>query len=226
MWKAMIWKECRECAVIVAVAAIAMLLITANAIHLPLLRGDFLFFRIEETGTKSIPFLNSGIHFWFILVSSVLAVLLGLQQTIWESKQQSWLFLLQRPMLRNDIIRAKLATGLGLYLILTVGPVLVYLIWALMPATHASPFFLTFTEEWWRGILIGITFYLASFFSGLRPGRWFGSRLVPLVAAAFFLLFFSIDNPTGLLVVYSILVVAVVFMYFQIIDQSHERSYP
>jgi hypothetical protein len=30
--------------------------------------------------------------------------------------------------------------------------------------------------------------YLGAFLSGIRPGRWFGTRLIPLVAAGFWVL--------------------------------------
>jgi hypothetical protein len=39
------------------------------------------------------------------------------------------------------------------------------------------------TEPAWRMALLMPLLYLGAFLSGLRPARWFGTRLLPLVAA-------------------------------------------
>ena len=55
-------------------------------------------------------------------------------------------------------------------------------VWAATPGTHAGPF------EWsmtWPAFLVWLLlplFYLGAFASGIRPARWYGSRLLPLLA--------------------------------------------
>ena len=39
------------------------------------------------------------------------------------------------------------------------------------------------TGVWWKGWLTMTAIYLGGFLSGIRPGRWHGTRLLPLVVA-------------------------------------------
>jgi hypothetical protein len=108
-----------------------------------------------------------------------------LWQTLGESVQGTWPLLLHRPVSRRWLMLSKIGIGLG-YLLLCMGaPVFVYALWAATPGTHANPF------EWWMtgptvqawGYL-SVT-YLAAFLCGLRPARWWVSRLFPAVFAVF-----------------------------------------
>ena len=55
---------------------------------------------------------------------------------------------------------------------------------AAAPRTHPGPFEWSMTESALRLWLILPLVYLGAFFSGLRPARWFGSRLLPLLSVA------------------------------------------
>lgn len=219
MWKAMIWKECRECAVLAGLGAVVMLVLTAGAVH-----HSFAFYNFGDT---SIPFVFEG-YSTFMFVVCTFGWLLGLQQTFWESKQKTWLFLLHRPMQRENIIQSKLLAGLAVYLLITVVPLLIYCFWAATPGTHASPFSWSYTERWWRVILGGVVFYEAGFFCGLRPGRWFGSRLIPLLGTNLLMatlqsLIESWVIPPWVGYVATILI-AIVF-YVQLLDQARAQEY-
>ena len=82
-------------------------------------------------------------------------------------------------------LERRLVVGVGVYLIVTMTAIFIYASWAAMPATHASPF------EWGMAVptlaatLAIPILYLGVYLSVIRPGRWFGSRLLPLVTAAF-----------------------------------------
>jgi hypothetical protein len=79
--------------------------------------------------------------------------------------------------------------GLGLYLVTAAPPILLYAGWAATPGTHASPFQWSMTLGAWQ-IWLAITgLYLAAFLVGIRPARWFGSRLLPLVSVGVLVLF-------------------------------------
>ena len=52
-----------------------------------------------------------------------------------------------------------------------------------MPGTHASPFFWWMTANAWVALGFIAIVYPAAFLTGLRPARWFGTRLLPLAAA-------------------------------------------
>jgi hypothetical protein len=62
-------------------------------------------------------------------------------------------------------------------------PILIYALWAASPGTHASPFFWSMTTGIWMFWSRLPLIYLGAFLSGLRPGRWMGSRGLPLAAS-------------------------------------------
>ena len=66
----------------------------------------------------------------------------------------------------------------------TLLPILIYATWAAMPGTHAGPFEWSMTGPAFRIWLLMPLAYLGAFASGIRPARWFGSRLLPLVSVA------------------------------------------
>jgi len=128
-----------------------------------------------------VPFTTEDLHKTVCYGAAGLGLLLGLWQTLSESVQGTWQLLLHRPVERRTVILSKLAAGLLVLLVSTGIPLLVYLVWAMMPATHPRPFALWMTQEVFIGWLSGTVFYLAGFLCGIRPARWWGSRLFPLV---------------------------------------------
>jgi hypothetical protein len=77
----------------------------------------------------------------------------------------------------------KLATGAAVLVFCAGVPIVIYAWWAAIPGHHASPFEWSMASTAWRMIPLGLLLYVGSFLSGIRPGRWFGTRLLPLVAA-------------------------------------------
>ena len=87
-------------------------------------------------------------------------------------------------MSRRAIILTKLLSGALLLLACTSLPILIYAAWAAAPGTHPAPFEWSMTGPM-RSNLAGDAAVLpGAFASGIRPARWFGSRLLPLVAVA------------------------------------------
>jgi hypothetical protein len=81
-------------------------------------------------------------------------------------------------------LAVKLAVGGGLYLACGALTILGYALWAAAPGRHASPFEWWMTAWAWKAWAVIGLLYLAAFLSGMRPARWFGTRLLPLFAAA------------------------------------------
>ncbi|MEO2049664.1 MAG: hypothetical protein ABGX16_24155 [Pirellulales bacterium] len=119
---------------------------------------------------------------------------MGQKQTTRELSQGTYYFLLQRPMPRNHIFLMKLAVGATLLLSATGAMIFFYAWWAATPGNHASPFEWSMTVPAWRMWLSMLLIYLGAFLTGIRPGRWFGSRLVPLVTSGL-VLFLAIALP-------------------------------
>jgi len=127
-----------------------------------------------------VPFVEGQFVTILFFIGAALAITLGFRQSAWEPSQGTAQYLLHLPLARRTIFLTKLTTGISLLLGCTLLPILIYAIWAAMPATHAGPF------EWsmtWPAFLVWLIMplaYLGAFASGIRPARWFGSRLLPL----------------------------------------------
>jgi hypothetical protein len=175
MLKALMLKELHETAWIALVGLLAQLAFVDG--FLPFWStgsmGDFRY---------QIPFLGDNFLGAFGYVSVFLAVALGLRQTVWESRGGTWLFLLHRPASLRRVLAAKLLVGGGLYLLCGLIAILSYAAWAAMPGRHASPFRWWMTANAWAAWGLIAIVYLSAFLTGIRPARWFGTRLLPLVA--------------------------------------------
>jgi ABC-type transport system involved in multi-copper enzyme maturation permease subunit len=176
MLKAMLYKELRETIWI----ALAGLLAHAYFM-LGLMSASVMTARVGGRG--GIPFVSDNFLGPFVAVAVVVAAVLGFRQTLSESARGTWLFLLHRPAPRRYLVALKLLGGAGLYLAASAVPVLAYAWWAAAPGTHASPFEWSMTLDAWQGWISVTVVYFAAFLSGIRPGRWFGTRLMPLVGA-------------------------------------------
>jgi hypothetical protein len=121
---------------------------------------------------------------------------MGFRQSAWEVSQGTFLFLLHRPRQRSTIILTKLASGLIAFLVCASLPILLYGAWAAIPGHNPSPFEWSMTASSWWMAALSFQLYYGAFLSGLRPARWFGTRLLPLVAVSLVVLFF-VRQPTG-----------------------------
>ncbi len=175
MLKALAIKELRESAAIVAVAVLAMLWLLGSMLHweyMPVLLNPL---------PHSVPFVETGFVGFLIFIGSALAIGLGLKQTAWENSGDKYYYLLHRPITRQAVFLTKIAIGLAVLLLFTVGPLLIYANWAATPGNHATPFFWGMTANAWRTCWALPSIYLAALLCGLRPARWFGTRLFPLL---------------------------------------------
>jgi ABC-type transport system involved in multi-copper enzyme maturation permease subunit len=218
MWKALALKEIRDVAPVACIALLAYLAGVAGAVGYPV---------FGRSGVGSgIPFLDSVAISPFIFFSVVFTAGLGFWQTVKESSHGTWLFLLHRPANRKTLIAMKLAVGFGTYLLISAGAIVLYSIWAAAPGTHASPFAWWMTVPVWKTWLTISLVYLGAFLSGLRPGRWFGTRLLPgltiaLAAVVVGLIFLASSVMGGtLLIAFGALCVGLVFYVARVRDFS------
>jgi hypothetical protein len=137
-----------------------------------------------EMEAVDVPFVQDNFLNMFVLTSVALAIALGFRQSAWEPYQGTALYLLHLPLGRRPVYITKLVTGIVLLLSCTMLPILIYGIWAALPRTHAGPFEWSMTAPAFRIWLLMPLAYLGAFASGIRPARWFGSRLLPLFATA------------------------------------------
>lgn len=177
MWTALLSKELRECGLYAALALVLQMHFLGEGMGLPLVA-----LLSQGRGTE-IPFLATTREAIFTAIAIGAGVVIGMQQTAWESWRQTTLFLLHRPLPRSQIFLTKIAAGSLLVIAVAALPLLIYSLWASAPGTHASPFYWGMTESWWRSVAVAWVCYLGAFLSGLRPAPWLGSRTWPLLAA-------------------------------------------
>jgi ABC-type transport system involved in multi-copper enzyme maturation permease subunit len=131
-----------------------------------------------------VPFVEDNFLTMYFFIGVALAIALGFRQSAWEPSQGTALYLLHLPLTRHTIFLTKLLTGIGLQLVCTLLPILIYATWAAMPGTHPGPFAWSMTGPALHIWLLMPLVYLGAFASGIRPARWFGARLLPLVSVA------------------------------------------
>lgn len=177
--KALALKELHEVLGITAVALGCYFALAVNAM------GARVFDWVPgmPAGTREVPFVGGGFSTFFTFISVVFAAALGFRQSAWESSRGTFLFLLHRPLRRETIFLVKLATGATVLLICASLPIVAYGMWAAVPGHHAGPFEWSMTASTWRLTFLLPLLYLGAFLSGIRPARWFGTRLLPLVAS-------------------------------------------
>jgi hypothetical protein len=176
MLKALVIKELRETAGLMVLAAIGAVYVL----------GDL-------TGTAAAPWQNPAVYsFPFVqdelsyslwMVAGGLAIALGLRQTAWELGQGTYFFLLHRPVSRGRVFGLKLLIGGSLAFVFSALFLLIYVWWAATPGHRAAPFEWQMTNSAWISWIALQPLYVGAFLSGIRPARWWGTRLVPLVAA-------------------------------------------
>jgi hypothetical protein len=172
----MVVKEWRETRGIALAALAAYAYLVASRIHprLPLGAG--------EQQYLVVPFVQDVFVVFFGSIAVLMAVALGLRQTLGESLRGTYPFLLHRPASRRWLLGVKLLVGLGLYAVLGAAAIVAYGLWAATPGTHASPFLWSMTVPTWSFLFFATLVYLSAFLTGLRPGRWYRSRLLPFLA--------------------------------------------
>ncbi|WP_165246957.1 hypothetical protein [Paludisphaera soli] len=131
-----------------------------------------------------LPFIQGDFNSTLLYIGAALGIALGFRQSAWEPSQRTALYLLHLPLPRRTIVLTKLLTGVGLLLACTLTPIGLYGLWAATPRTHPGPFEWSMTGDALRVWAVLPLVYLGAFASGLRPARWFGSRLLPLAAVA------------------------------------------
>jgi hypothetical protein len=227
MYKALAFKELRESAWIGGLVFIGLVMVVLDQMEM------FSYWsllipsanRVPTIHAHKIPFVHRELYYALATIASTGAVALGFRQVLGESRQGTWPFLLHRPAPRSALVLTKLGVGLGLLLAAAALPVLVLALWAATPGTHASPFAWAMTVPAFRLCFGATAIYLAASHSGLRPARWIGSRLLPLVPGAFAMtwVYITVWWPLSGWIV--ILVVDAVYLA-AILETARSRDYP
>ena len=177
--RALVYKELREVAGLTALAAVCYVALVSS------LMGAKVFDWVPglPRGVQDVPFVRCGFVQAFTVITAVFAIALGFRQSAWESARGTYLFLLHLPRSREAVFLTKMATGAAVLVGCSALAVVVYAGWAAVPGTQAGPFEWSMTAPAWRLVAATPLAYAGAFLSGLRPARWFGTRLLPLLAS-------------------------------------------
>jgi hypothetical protein len=177
MFRAMAMKEWREIRGIVLIA----LAVSAYSVAVQLMpRLPF-----GNWNEVTVPFVTDVFIGWIWFISIPMTIAIGLRQTLGESIPGTYPFLFHRPAGRRWIIAIKLLVGMSSYLICVALPIAIYGLWAATPGTHAGPFEWPMTAPCWVTWFSLTILYLGAFLTGIRPGRWYATRILPTAGAAF-----------------------------------------
>lgn len=180
MIKALAIKELRESAGITALAALGMVWAIGRCMGINPIRNLI----GGVYGNGHVAFLGDDFYVMAILFVGALAALLGLKQSAWEVHHNTFHFLFHRPLARRTILFTKLIVGMLIVFVVMATAILIYGMWAAMPGHLASHFEWSMTVDSWLLAATLPLVYLGGFLSGIRPGHWFGTRLIPFAAAA------------------------------------------
>ena len=114
----------------------------------------------------------------FLAVSTLLAGLLGLVQTLRESVEGTWGYYLFLPASRNELLIAKMLAGLTGHAAASLLALVLMLLAALFgPGSTETAFALNMLLQFF---VASVIVYFGAFLSGIRPARLLGTRLFPL----------------------------------------------
>lgn len=226
MIRALVMKEWRETWAFGALAFVVYLAHLGNYTGLggPVLRSMSWLTRGADGKPPELPFINDNFTSTVGFVGCLLAIALGFRQSAWEPHQGTALYLLHLPLSRRAILATKIFSGVGLLLACSLVPIVLYGTWASWPRTHPGPFEWSMTGSAFRTWAIGPLVYLGAFASGMRPARWFGTRLFPLVATMVPATF-SVALPAWWLLGLPILLLAAALLVATIFQEAETRDY-
>ena len=133
MHRELVFKELREiwwmgvgALLILAIGVLADMGLEVDTIRFRIywIQDEYHLFRHNQ------PFLAGDFIHYVTFTGYGLAIMLGFWQTIGESLRKTWACLFLRPLRRRTYIVIKLATGLGLLLLSTGVPILLFAFWA------------------------------------------------------------------------------------------------
>ncbi|MEO7715449.1 MAG: hypothetical protein ABIY70_04565 [Capsulimonas sp.] len=172
-FRAIFWKEWREHA---KWALLAFVSVCIALCYFVTVRLGILDYR-----PKSFTDFWSGVEMIYYVAPRLIAIMLGMLQVLPELRRDRWAFLLHLPCSRGVLFAGKAAAGIALLFTATAAPLLAAALWARQPGHLAAPFDWGVTWTAATQILASIPLYFASLLTALRPNRWYGGRMLPII---------------------------------------------
>jgi hypothetical protein len=164
MLKALVWKEFRELLPMGTIAIGVQVLLICYAMN------DWRVHHNPGNVAGTFPVLY--------IASMVFVLCAGLWQGAREISQNTYQFLLQRPVTRTSVFGIKVGFGALVCIVAGLAPIVLFTAWAQNVVRRDED---TVSTVW--GLCGGAwLIYFGALLSGLWPARWYGSRFYPLLA--------------------------------------------
>ena len=132
-----------------------------------------------------VPFVQDNFSRMLFFIGAALAIALGFRQSAWEPFQGTALYLLHLPLSRRTIFLTKLLTGIGLLLVCTLLPILIYGVVGRHAGNASRPVRVVDDRAGDSGLADSCRLCIWGRLPAASARRWFGSRLLPLFSVAF-----------------------------------------
>lgn len=176
MIRSLVIKEFWDLRGVIAFGVVIHALLLANLLGMP----SYEWLPMREA--QELPFTNS-FPLYLAVYTIFFAGLMGVVQALSDARGQRWLFVLPMPVRTENWMLGKLVFGLGVWALLGVGTYLLGILIVSTPGVFPAPFEWWMTRTGWTYLAMAPFVYLAGFLSGIRPGSWFGTRLLPLLGS-------------------------------------------
>lgn len=117
---------------------------------------------------------------YLLLFAPMAGLLMGVVQSLFETKADNWGFVVHRPVRRGEIFAAKCAAGLLLLYGAVALPCAILSIWAARPGHVPLPFQGRMVLPMLADVLNAACYYFAGLVIAQRRARWLGTRVLPL----------------------------------------------
>jgi hypothetical protein len=180
--KRLFWKEWREQFKVALIGLAIFTLILLQAVKIGLSRLSSLDQGYETTiwADGLQPLVSGELLGESAFFCGFFGLALGWLQIFAENHGDLRAFLLHRPVDRLLLLHAKLLSGLALYTLAVGLPFAGLLVYVLMPGHVPAPFEWAMVGPMTNLYLLGLVGYGAGLLTGLRPARWYGSRIFAL----------------------------------------------
>jgi hypothetical protein len=180
-------------------------------IHIGLCLNCFLVWLLMPRSIHVATDLNE-IKVTFGLVGCALALALGFLQSFWDFSEARSGYVLHRTITRNELLRGKILAGAIIYGIVMSVPMILFAIYFARKGPQELPLRPMQLLPTIIFVVLAFFLYLATIQTVLRPARYFGTKLLPLMAPLFgvgiYGLWASENNTTAWLIM---LIIATVF---------------
>ncbi len=117
---------------------------------------------------------------YFGYASPVFAVFLGVMQTVWDFSDRNRGYLLHRAVSLNEVLLSKVVSGAIVYFTVTLIPLILVAVFFAAKGIEQLPFRPLQVIAPLSMVCLFYFFHPAAMWMMIRPGKWYGTKLLPI----------------------------------------------